>query len=360
MKIVRQTLLAAAVVFVAASCAKQETVNAGVLEQESLDAWVSSHISDPTLKGYSNGMYTVVRTPAAAGAAEPKQNYWVLVNYDGYSMPDGAVNPTGNLFVTRDADKSARALASNTYRTHYVPHKLWMQPGYGLTEAMYATLLQMGEGAVWRYYAPSALTYGSYGSSYTYGYQGQSALPASVPSYMDIELVEVIPDISVWELAQAKNFAADTLPEVTDKEGLYLKKIPDYLPGYDDDPLQVDIKEDSTLSIYYVGKFLDGFVFDTNIDSIALRVFNDASTHTAISYKPSAGGRIQAFYDAVLTMKYNSWGRMVFTSTYGYGSTGQTPTDTAGSVIDPYEPLYFEFFIEPYVKPTTTTTTTSD
>ena len=29
------------------------------------------------------------------------------------------------------------------------------------------------------------------------------------------------------------------------------------------------IKKDSTVSIYYVGRFLDGFVFDTNIEDTA-------------------------------------------------------------------------------------------
>ena len=45
------------------------------------------------------------------------------------------------------------------------------------------------------------------------------------------------------------------------------------------------IKIDSTVKIWYVGKFLDGFVFDTNIDSIKRRAFGKVeSTGEALDF----------------------------------------------------------------------------
>lgn len=336
------------------ACAKQETESAKVMEQQTLDRWVAAHVSGATK--HSNGMYTVVREAAPeSGTAKPVEGNWVRINYTGYSMPNPPLAPDGNLFVTRDAALAAPQLASNTYTTHYAPHKVYMSLYTGqLTEAMYQTLLMMNQGATYRYYAPSALTYGAYGSSYSYGYQGQYALGVSLPSYMDIQLVQVITDVQKDERDSTAAYAWRNLQlEETDslKYYLYLKQ----LPGKDTDddgnpiPKQMVIPADSTASIYYVGRFFDGFVFDTNIDSIAKRVWNDNTTHSAYSYKPSDGKLIQAFYEAIITgkMRYNSWGKMAFSSDWGYGYAGDTPPSTTGTVIDSYEPLYFEFYIAP-------------
>ncbi|MDR2886183.1 MAG: FKBP-type peptidyl-prolyl cis-trans isomerase [Rikenellaceae bacterium] len=350
-----------------ASCAKNESENASVVERDILAKWIATHVSDPTLAEHADGLYTIVKqSTSSLDALTPADGDWVEVIFTGYAMPTPpmAVYPQdGKVFVTRDAGIAAQQLgSSNLYRTHYAAKKMSMTEGYnGMTTAMFRTLQMMKKGETWRFFAPSGITYGSSVSSYSYGYQGQSALGGGVPSYMDIELVNVIKDLTQYEQDSVWNYAKRNLGKTVEtdyvKDRPYLYLTQEYL-GVDQADTKTDtIGVDSTLNIYYVGRFLDGFVFDTNIDTVAQRVWGSTTGgRTPYEYKPSSGGLIQAFYDAIMTvpeggtnMRYNSWGHMVFKSDYGYGSTGQTPNTTNyATEIDPYTPLVFDFYIAPW------------
>ncbi len=359
----KKLLVTVSIALLAFACAKEETIPGTQIEQEALDAWIQKHTTGFTR--HDNGLYTKVLQAAPDGAAQPQAGGWVEINFTGYSLPDLPVNPTGRMFVTRDSALAA-AYGTATLKTHYAPKKIYLstqQTATTLTEAMLQTILMMRQGETREFYAPSTLTYPGIGTSaYTYGdwgYQGQSDLSAGVPSRMEIELVRVLGDSEAMledQNRQVEAFAIDRLGlSAADslKANLYLK----YTPL---DPLADTIAPDSTCHIYYVGSFLDGFVFDTNIDSIAMRLWGDASHHDSLSYTPSSGGLIQAFYEAVDTMRYNSWGEMVFSSDWGYGY-GSTPTvgdGVGGTEFDPYTPLYFKFFIAP--KPVVADTTDSE
>ena len=91
------------------------------------------------------------------------------------------------------------------------------------------------------------------------------------------------------------------------------------------------ITVDSTVNIYYVAKFLDGFIFDTNIDSVQVRLYGEAKSNSAFKYKPKddENDYISAFYYAIPRLYYGQRARMVFTSAYGYGITGKTAASDA-------------------------------
>lgn len=105
------------------------------------------------------------------------------------------------------------------------------------------------------------------------------------------------------------------------------------------------VSDDTTVCVYYVGRFLDGFIFDTNIADTA-RKYNiyDSSIGTKYdSLKISTNGTdtsyIAGFYKAIVGMKFGETAETVFTSLYGYGNRSQTPDD--GTWINPYTPLRY-------------------
>lgn len=86
------------------------------------------------------------------------------------------------------------------------------------------------------------------------------------------------------------------------------------------------------VNIWYIGRFLDGFIFDTNIDEVKEIVYGEvASAGSALTYTPEEGGLIQAFYYTIPNMRYGQWGALITCSTHAYGATGQSGSTTSSS-----------------------------
>jgi len=87
-----------------------------------------------------------------------------------------------------------------------------------------------------------------------------------------------------------------------------------------------------TAKIWYIGRFLDGFIFDTNINEVKELIYGSGYTAgEAIEYTPSSGGLISAFYYTVPNLKFGQWATFITTSTNGYGSAGQNGSSTTSS-----------------------------
>ena len=268
----------------------------------------------------------------------PVDGNWVSLDYTGQALY------SGNIFVTRDS-ATARLLGSFEYYTHYVPEfvKFSKTDTVGVIQGVYDALATMNEGDVVRAYIPPSLAYGTNGSSFSGGYQGQtSAVGGDVAIIMDLELKKIVADPVAYETEQVQQFAYnhwgkrvdDTIAKNVYRQTLELGK---------KDTLTVS--DDTTVCVYYVGRFLDGFIFDTNIADTA-RKYNiyDSSIGTKYdSLKISTNGTdtsyIAGFYKAIVGMKFGETAETVFTSLYGYGSAAQTPDD--GTWINPYTPLRY-------------------
>lgn len=86
------------------------------------------------------------------------------------------------------------------------------------------------------------------------------------------------------------------------------------------------------VKIWYIGRFLDGFIFDTNIDEVKEIIYGEVnSTGTALSYNAEEGGLINAFYYTIPTMRYGQWGALITTSTHAYGASGQNGSTSSTS-----------------------------
>ena len=141
------------------------------------------------------------------------------------------------------------------------------------------------------------------------------------------------------------------------------------------------IGTENTARIWYICRFLDGFVIDTNIDEIKELVYGEVESEgTALSYSASSNKEdyITAWYYAVPELKYGSWAAFVTTSSFAYGVTGvsgstSTSSSSSGFSYYPYynyynyynmyygnsyyDMYYNNYYNNLYLDPSTTTTT---
>ena len=89
--------------------------------------------------------------------------------------------------------------------------------------------------------------------------------------------------------------------------------------------------------IWYIGRFLDGFIFDTNIDEVKKIIYGKVDEEGSfISYNAATNKEdyILAWFYSVPELRYGSWATFVTTSTFAYGVTGQTGSSTTTSSTD--------------------------
>lgn len=111
---------------------------------------------------------------------------------------------------------------------------------------------------------------------------------------------------------------------------------------------------DGRVRVWYIGRFLDGFIFDTNIPGVRQLVYGETDTEgEPMEYTPSSGDVIQAWYYTVPNLRYGQWASLLTTSTNAYGATGQsgrTNTTTSGgtSANDYYNWLSYYNYMNNY------------
>lgn len=99
-------------------------------------------------------------------------------------------------------------------------------------------------------------------------------------------------------------------------------------------PEEEKIGTDNTVRVWYIGRFLDGFVFDTNIDEVKQLVYGEVtSTGSSLSYtaKDDKSKYITAWYYSIPQLRKGQWAVILTTSTNAYGATGQSGGSTSSS-----------------------------
>ena len=104
-----------------------------------------------------------------------------------------------------------------------------------------------------------------------------------------------------------------------------------------------EVTEDNAAIIWYVGRFLDGFIFDTNIDEVKELAFNESDGGgSSISYSVSSNKDeyINAWALGIPKLRYGRWGAIITTSGYAYGTSGVSgSTSTSSSNAAAYNSL---------------------
>ena len=106
-----------------------------------------------------------------------------------------------------------------------------------------------------------------------------------------------------------------------------------------DEVLEADsLNTKSSAKIWYIGRFLDGFIFDTNIDEVKEIIYGEiASEGEALTFetaKPLDNKYILAWNYSLPTLRYGQWAAILTVSTYGYGIAGKVGSHTTTTTTD--------------------------
>lgn len=127
---------------------------------------------------------------------------------------------------------------------------------------------------------------------------------------------------------------------------LYFKKIEEKTEETD------TISEGTSVNVRYIGRLMNGQVFDTNIQDTAkfYRIYSTDNSYDALSvtFYKSDGEKLSednsvvaGFAKAVSMMNYGETAVTLFNSELGYGESGSSPS------IPEYSPIVFWLYIEP-------------
>lgn len=338
----RKTILSiATLAIIIAGCAKPVDTTKNDAAKKYFESWVEINHGDvpqTTLGSYI--LDNQEGSGKAAGTAE--QNLFVRLNYTLRSL-DGKVSST------TDA-RMSQQLGTYVKGDYYGPQILNRAPGVVVT-GLDELLGLMKEGGKMKAAVPGWLTgtkvYGS-AEEYLRNASGTDAI-------YELELVEAIPDITVWEVDSLVRYMKANYPDVNPAdtvktEGNFKKYGFYYVQTQASDRPDSTYTDDSKIYLNYTGKLLNGQIFDTTIEKVA----KDAGVYTAgRSYKPTyvnyksdykeitmgsgSSSIIDGFKFAVAQMHPHEKGVAIFYSAYGYESTG------SGNKIPGYSPLIFEF-----------------
>lgn len=101
-----------------------------------------------------------------------------------------------------------------------------------------------------------------------------------------------------------------------------------------DEVLTTDsLKAKNSAKVWYIGRFLDGYIFDTNIDEVAEIAFGKVeSKGEALSFNMKDiedNKYILAWNYSIPTLRQGQWAAILTVSTYGYGIAGSVGSHTS-------------------------------
>lgn len=330
-------LAAMALAALAAGCAKERKASTNEDAIRYVEAWLDvNHPGDYTEK---DGIYIFDSEEVEGTGNLVNDSNYVRVHYTVRSL-DGAISETSRESVARQLG----TYASNGY---YGP-KVIQLSAEAQTAGLEAVIKGMKPGGKRTALIPRWMdTSKRYDKVETY----RSKSGGEKDLIYEIEMVEALNDVIKWQIDSIERYIASHRDVLGDLDslyyGFYYRKTKDPL----DDK---KFPDDTTCYINYTGRLLDGTIFDTNIEKTA----KDAHIWKAgRTYGPSAitwaadstgiqlGGSsvITGFSSTLWQMKSREEGIGIFVSSWGYGSSGSSPS------IPGYSPLLFE--IEMVAKP---------
>lgn len=164
----------------------------------------------------------------------------------------------------------------------------------------------MSQGAKFRLILPPELAYGN--ESY-YG------VPANSTITLDVELTEVQSNSNVMnELAQLEQYINDS--SVTAEptvNGMY------YIEQQEGDGTEAEYGD--VVKVNYTGRLLDGTVFDTNIESVAIEheLYSDSQSYTPMEFELGSRSIIAGFNEGIDLMKQGGTAQLIIPSYLAYG-----------------------------------------
>ena len=339
----------------AISCAKTETIGPNDAYKRYFEAWM--HINHPDLQSTGLGIY-ILNDEQGTGEKVGKDGF-VLVDYRSTDLE-------GNFTYCTDA-LTAKQLG--TYdKTYYYGPKFLTTAETTLPAGFREAILGQPVGTSRTVIIPSWLmSYQAYDSEADYlnpPIKKNEEYDASSfsNSIYEFTIIDYTEDMSKWQIDSIGRFFNNSKVLVDGKPasqifkksganmtaadstsyGFYYKQIKA--------PENTDkFSNDTTIYINYVGKLLNGLVFDTNIERVAKdnnlyssnnkyepMQINWGEEYSDLTMGSDNSSMITGFAKTLWQMKAMEKGVGVFFSNLGYGYSG------SGSSIPAYSPLIFE------------------
>jgi len=238
-------------------------------------------------------------------------------------------------------EQVAKQLGNFSHATYYGPH-LWFAGWNSLMEGIDEMVLTMREGDKRRIWLPSWLTsYGLSGSTNQY----------SVTTIHDVEILRVVTDMEKFQIDSLESYKNKYYPGLDSLSYGFYKKT---LTEGTGDTLKVGNK----VSIRYVKRLLDGFIFDLNIADTAKKynIFSSSKGYYALVAECMEEEKVRSvdedgnsttleagFSKAIFNMKHGEEAVVFFYSVLGYGVGDGS--DNLGK-IQPYSPLVIYIKVE--------------
>jgi FKBP-type peptidyl-prolyl cis-trans isomerase len=264
----------------------------------------------PGASPLESGLYFIEETEGEGDS--PDEDDWVLVNHVCYILPDDIIYESYIENVAQDNNLDASGIAI------YGPFKM---PNGTRNEGLTEGLTLMKEGGEATLIFSSELGFGSSGNGTVGQYNSLK---------YEIELLEVIPDIEAYELANTAAYMDtvtapyDTIHDPTTDAILY------YI--VDQATEGAPVANDSTIEVAYKGYLMDGRVFDESVEG-------EPFTFKVGEY-PEEGGVIDGWHLGLVNFKDGEKGRLVIPHQLAYGEEGRVSGGLR--TMPPYETLVFE------------------
>lgn len=338
-------LIAAVAALLATACAQTPKSYDTDATKRYLEAWV--HVQkqkhpDYLWKQTELGSWILEDVPGTGDPiTELEDSFYVRVNYT-YTDLSGTVSGTTYERVAQQVGTYAE--------THYYGPVIWYAKG--LYAGLEELIMGMKPGGKRKAMIPSWLmNYNRFDTPEGYLTADQSKNGDT--GIYEVELVEYFNYVNEWELDSisrylthnyAKQFGTDAKKAKADSTGTYgLYYIQEKAPS------DTTSLRDTTVYINYIGRLLDGRVFDTSIRDTAIfhGIYSDAREYEPVSIEfgsnwsdtkmgSSSSSVIQGFARTLWNMKSFEKGTGIFYSVLGYGYRG------SGSSIPSYAPLRFD------------------
>lgn len=340
MKNIFKYIFFAAAAIIPVSCAR--TISEGVNEanQRYFNAWLKVNgVSESQKTG--RGIYMLEETKTDASLTVVKDGYAIVE----YTTTDLA----GNISDYTDAEQ-AKQLGTYSRSSYYGP-QVWTTTDETIRAGLLDGILGMKTGETRKFIVPSWLmSYENFSTEEEYLAQSTDFSN----TIFDVKLTDFTMDINEWQFVKmvrkfneddfyGGRFAGTSIEDTTGVAyGMFFKPLVEELA-------EEEFPDDTTIYINYTGKLLNGLVFDTNIERVALDNYIDTEGRT---FEPTPVNWGEDYDDITLdesevipgfsktlwnmrNMRKGSKAIGMFYSELGYSYSGSTN-------IPGYAPLIFE------------------
>lgn len=332
-KAMRSLLVLGAVA--SASCARIGDVSTNELAGPAFEAWMHINHSDDVIDTTAFGVYIIEDVPGSG--EEVVDGNYVYMDYTVRTAGDGVITASSY-------EQVARKLGTYKQGNYYGPMVQQYAEGVmmrGVRDIFAGGRLgPMKVGGKRTAIIPGWLLSTekySTGKDYPKNVSGSACI-------YTIELVDQASDIVEWQISRIKEYIASrgVTADTTSGHGFFYCRTADPVTDR-------KLSADTTVYVNYIGRRLDGAVFDTSIEDTAKvwgiydatrsygpTSIKTAADSTAFTMGSSASSVVKGFSLTIYNMHPFESGFGAFTSDFGYSSTG------SGSSIPGYSPLVFE------------------